>query len=249
MAQRFDELADKIELLERIVHLLSGDVPAPLLVEMEGQGRAFRFAQPNIKHFVFLHFSRIVSSINATVILARFGYSQELASLIRSIYEFTFKISYVSNGYFDPKLKEKTKLYVRQYFEDFSRKPGVVDKDTSPRQKEINVALGHNDKWLKEISGMTAPASDTAAMRYHLLSVYSNYLHGRYPELMDMYGRQPPEVHIRGMAQTPKDNENFLQLEATIDSVLLTIKNYVRRFGYHSIEATPDDIRSWANDI
>jgi hypothetical protein len=218
-------------------------------VELEGQGRAFRFGEPSLKHFVYLHLARVISGFNVALVLTKLGYCQELSVVLRTLYEFMIKIEYVSNGYFDQKIRDNILKYIGEYFSDFSRAPGRIDKDRSPRQKDINIALAENYERMMAASGFEANKIESARLRQHLLSVYSNYVHGRYPEIMDMFGGRPISIHLQGMAGTSKDGENYLQLEAALDSADLTIKNYVRRFGYHTAEDAPETLRRWANNI
>ena len=50
---------------------------------------------------------------------------------------------------------------------------------------------------------------------------FSNYVHGRYPETMDLYGGRPGRFHLRGMRGTPKIFENI----ETIDTFITTVSN------------------------
>ena len=249
MGDKFAHLSARIEFLEQVMQLLDKDIPRPMRVELDGQGRAFRFGDPKLKHFVYLHLARVISGLNAGMNLTKQGYGQELGVVLRTLYEFMIKIEYVSNGYFDQRLRDSIKKYLYEYFSDFSRSSGRIDKNRSPRQKDINIALAENYERMMAASGLESNKIESAKLRQHLLSVYSNYVHGHYPEIMDMFGGQPISIHLRGMAGTSKDDENCLQLEAALDTADLTAKNYVRRFGYHTAENAPETIRQWANNI
>jgi hypothetical protein len=48
--------------------------------------------------------------------------------------------------------------------------------------------------------------------------IFSNYVHGKYPEIMDLYGGRPGRFHLRGMSNTPKDLENLATLETFIEN-------------------------------
>jgi hypothetical protein len=55
---------------------------------------------------------------------------------------------------------------------------------------------------------------------------FSNYVHGKYLEAMDLYGGRPAHFHLRGMGGTPKDAENL----ATIDSFVDTVSKPLRKW-------------------
>src|SRR5260370_37240087 len=39
--------------------------------------------------------------------------------------------------------------------------------------------------------------------------LFSNYVHAKYPECMDLYGGRPGQFHLHGMNGTPKDGKNL----------------------------------------
>jgi hypothetical protein len=74
---------------------------------------------------------------------------------------------------------------------------------------------------------------------------FSNYVHGRYPEAMDMFGGEPPKFHLRGMGGTPKDDENFVMLEASIESISITLRILIQKLGMRGIVAAEKDVSAW----
>jgi hypothetical protein len=77
---------------------------------------------------------------------------------------------------------------------------------------------------------------------------FSNYVHGRYPEAMDMFGGEPPKFHLRGMGGTPKDDENFAMLEASIESISITLRMLVQKFGMRSMVAHGKELNTWFSE-
>ena len=60
--------------------------------------------------------------------------------------------------------------------------------------------------------------------------IFSNYVHGRYPETMDLYGGVPGHFHLNGMSDTPKDGENLESLDTLIVTASLSIAAFVKVF-------------------
>ena len=49
---------------------------------------------------------------------------------------------------------------------------------------------------------------------------YSNVVHGKYPEIINLYSRRPGHFHLRGMKSTPKETEILETLETFIVSAI-----------------------------
>ncbi|UVK56445.1 hypothetical protein DBIPINDM_003054 [Mesorhizobium sp. AR02] len=242
-------LSKKILFLQSAVSFLESELSRPLIVPDGDQAIAFRFSNPSIVHFCVLHLIRVVSCLNALIVLARYGYVQEICVLIRTGYEFLSKVDYVSTGYYDPEQREKVKLYVERYFSDNTRKPKRLDKDVSLRQKEINEGLQKNYENTTRSPKAPDDERGVAEMHRYVLSVFSNYVHARYPEVMDMFGGTPVQPHMVGMKGTPKDAENIVQIYTFFDSTNLSLKNVYLRLGYANSDVTPPSLREWAKSF
>ncbi|MER9304784.1 hypothetical protein NKJ06_06195 [Mesorhizobium sp. M0293] len=242
-------LGEKILFLQSAVSFLEAELGRLLIVPDGDQAIAFRFASPNIVHFCILHLIRVVSCLNATIVLARHGYVQEICVLIRTGYEFISKVDYVSTGYYDPEQRQKVKLYVERYFSDSTRKPKRLDKDVSPRQKEINEGLQKNYENTTKAPKPSDDERGIAEMHRYVLSVFGNYVHARYPEVMDMFGGTPVQLHMSGMKGTPKDAENIVQIYTLFESTDLSLKNVYLRLGYANSDSTPPSLREWARSF
>jgi hypothetical protein len=76
----------------------------------------------------------------------------------------------------------------------------------------------------KTLDGIAEQYDDTedrvpaAALYSNIYRVYSNYVHAKYPEIMDLYGGTPGRFHLHGMSGTPKDGENLGLLETFIET-------------------------------
>jgi hypothetical protein len=54
--------------------------------------------------------------------------------------------------------------------------------------------------------------------------ISSNFVHSRYPEVMEMINGDPLSLHLNGMKGTPRDEENLDVLEAFVESVSNALK-------------------------
>ena len=72
-----------------------------------------------------------------------------------------------------------------------------------PRQK-IRAFISNND-------GIDDPSSSIAAIRT-ISKAYSGFVHGASPQIMDMFGGDPPRFHTKGMLGTPRVEEGLKDL-------------------------------------
>ena len=79
----------------------AAELSPPLAYDSGRVHFGFRYAKPDERHFCLLKCLRAVSALNAALVLAEQGYSQEIAVLIRTSIEFTTHVKYVLNGMAD----------------------------------------------------------------------------------------------------------------------------------------------------
>jgi hypothetical protein len=155
----------------------------------------------------------MVSAFNASIDLARKGYTQEIGVLLRTLVECSTHIEYVVEPYTSEGHRLKAKKYVEEYFADSERVPFTAISREHIKQKTVHAALGKAlDDFAKEIGAAEhrLPAAELYSNSYRILS---NYVHARYPEAIDLFGGQPGQFHTKGMGGTPKDLENVAILE------------------------------------
>jgi hypothetical protein len=134
-------LRDRVVRLERIIEIFSGLVPAPKMYASQAE-RGFRFEQPDVRHFCLLKGARVVSALNAALELARSGYTQELAALMRILAECARHIEYVLDMDETNEHRANVEKYVRDFFDDAVRDPEAEIKGVLIRDKVVNDQLG-----------------------------------------------------------------------------------------------------------
>ena len=88
------------------------------------------------------------------------------------------------------------------------------------------------------------PAADLFSLVYR---VYSNYVHAKYPEIMDLYGGMPGHFHLRGMSGTPKYLENIELFQTFITTASNTFALMVRALDLHMLVETDPVVTAWYN--
>lgn len=135
--------------------------------------------------------------------------------------------------------------YVQEFFDDYARNDAKDFKRAKIVQGTVHKQLGAElDKFAHE-SGRD-PTKKTAEKMY--ADVYltcSNYVHGKYPEIMDLYGGKPGHFHLRGMSGTPKDAENIAFLEVAVGTVSNALVQMVSRLKLHGLVDSDPVLSTW----
>jgi hypothetical protein len=213
----------QISLLEKVTQLLANSLGEPTLRQINSD-RGFRYDKPTLHHFCLLKAVRVVSALNASIELARKGYVQEVAVLMRTVAEFTTHIEFVLDLDDSEEHALKVKNYVEAFFADSRRDPEAEVKKAQVPQGAVHTSIGKTlDKLMAEQAGSVEGRTPAAILYSNVYRIHSNYVHGKYPEIMDLYGGTPGRFHFHGMSGTPKDMENIASLEAFVLSASNTL--------------------------
>jgi hypothetical protein len=213
-------LQGRVSTLEKVVQLIAGTLDEPVFRQINSD-RGFRFEKPDIRHFCVLKAVRVVSALNASIVLAREGYTQEIGVLMRTLAEFATHIEFVLNTDDSEEHRTKVTQYMEAFFADTRRDPEAEIKKAQIPQGAVHASLGKTLDKLAEEQGSTDGRVPAANLYSKIYRIFSNYVHGKYPEIMDCFGGRPGKFHLRGMSGTRKDAENL----ATIDSFITTASN------------------------
>lgn len=211
------ELRLKIDPLERFVLAVADSMAQPGFYSKISD-RGFRYESPNLRHFCLLKAVRVVSALNASAELVRCGYTQEFAVLMRTLVECTTHIEYVFDINDAPEHRAAVEEYVKDFFADSERGAGTEVRKAQVPQKKVHESLGRTLDEIAEALGRSEQRRPAAELYWKIYRVYSNYVHAKYPEIMDMYGGRPGRFHLRGMSGTPKDAENLETLRSCIET-------------------------------
>lgn len=245
-----NEQAKQIILLQEVIETLFASIEPPVFLKFSDREAGFRFKTATPFHFCILKLGRAVSTLNAASHLYERGFSQEICTLIRILSECTTHAEYVAQGVENGQVKEEVFEYVEAYFNDTRRVRGMAAPRNHIRQEKINKAVGRFTDEAKDLIDegtqlpediedldylLSLPASQLMSDVYR---VFSNYVHARYPETMDMFGGGARVPHLNGMLGTPKDQENLETITMFITAVSNAAKLVIFKFGVeHLIES------------
>lgn len=198
------QIAEFTSQLEGSVHRLARHFEPPRFVDVNGFPE-FRHAQRDDLLLSFLKCIRAVSALNASVVLLRNGFVQEVGAQCRCIDEFCEDVLFLATplGEDGRYSVEQSRLVEEFFQEEFPEDPGPLmqsqPRNRVPRDK---VRAG-----IARIQGMPINPSDTNRLYRVLGRTFSGYVHGAYVHIMEMYGGPTLDrcrFHTSGMSGTPR---------------------------------------------
>lgn len=179
----------------------------------------FRYSEESIETLCLIKTGRILSSLNAIVVLFESGFFVEIAVLLRTIKECCAELSFLLENYPDGKLSKSQEQYINEFFtEEFSDPQDPIQsmrKHNRVPSKKIHAGsarnisnlseLIKNPKLRSEIQKIANP-SDHQETTLSILNIYSGYVHYGYSQSVEIISGIPPQYHLEGMADTPMVN-------------------------------------------
>ena len=193
--------------MEKTVHDLASRVPAPKTVAFK-DSFVFRHVEQTIHQAIVQKLARLVSSLRAAEVLMEYGFVQEQAVLQRVLDELQEDVVFLSFGAIESILPDIHKEYLVAFFQEEFDKESAIDST----QKRRMVSRKRIQAFLSRVPGAPKDQSTTVKISRTVSKTYSGYVHAASPQIMDMYGGDPPIFHMRGMLGTERHDEHRADL-------------------------------------
>lgn len=190
-----DTYRKSIDHLENVIGAFERELEKPELVHA-----AFVYKSPTVKHVCLLKGIRIVSGLNALLVLFQAGYVTEMGVLIRTIGDCINDIYFLLEHF--PDITPEVEKYLSNFFsEDLEETSIAQDQERKTHRTKARKIYASRARLLSEHINFSVGRD----MVYKIYSVYSGYVHAAYPNIMEMYGGEPPhKFHLQGMKGTPR---------------------------------------------
>jgi hypothetical protein len=196
---RFSQIQECIDLMGKALKEFTGILHHPEFVN-ESDIMCFRYKETHSLLFQILKCVRIVSSLNAALVLLKSGYVQEVGVLIRTVYEFNHDVEFIQEGHEKGCLNDKQQKIVDLFF---SAKIPAEEELLSSMKKPP--AVGRK-KLYSTIARDLNPENPHKIQ--HTLKIveeiYSGYVHGSYPQIMELYDGRSNLFCLDGLRSTPR---------------------------------------------
>lgn len=228
MSVTIEQLERLVQQTEDAVIKLERHFAPPDLVDIGGKP-FFRHARKNDLLMSYLKCVRAVSSLNASLVLLRHGYIQEIGTLCRCIDDYCQDILFIGSPLGeDGKPSEQQRRLVEEFFqEEFDD----LDNPLCSRQIRNRVPRSKVHAGIARMTGNPINPSDLQDMYRSLHKAFSGYVHGAYVHIMEIYGgkRKDLRYHMRGLQGTPRIPEWTETLSIYAYRTLIAVEVVARR--------------------
>jgi len=169
-----------------------------------GPGWVYRFEKKDIYHAVLMKLALLLSTLHAARTLNKAGHFAQQAMLQRVIEEanedILFLVYAATNDSF-------TELHQR-YLDAFWAEEYADHHDTlGSHQSRPMIPRKKIQAFLARIEGTELDPSRGSQLSKLLAKTYSGFVHGASPNIMEMYGGEPPRFFTRSLSGTPREDE------------------------------------------
>jgi hypothetical protein len=198
-AERYRALREAVDFLESAVDHLSDHLGRPDQVV----GGKFRYAEQSAQILQLGKAVRIVSGLNACLVLLPPGYYAEILMLLRCVNDFLGEILYVHEALQTGTPTAEQQRFLEHFFEEHGDTAEAIiakpPRGSVVERKKIHASHGR----------MMTPDNphDTQKTWAAIDAVFGGYIHGSYSSVMELYEGGTWRFRMRGMAGTPRANQ------------------------------------------
>lgn len=174
--------APNLDWYERALLRLCKTQPPPTLEIIDGI-TCYRFKDRTIQAAILLKMARYVSGLHAGEVLLAHGFLQELGALQRSIQDFAEDTMFLSMACIFDDLTELHQQYLTAFWEE---EPNFGDYQTSQKNRHETPRRKIQSYIATKTSG-GVPHSNAIATSKYLSRIFSGFVHGAAPHLMELY--------------------------------------------------------------
>lgn len=161
----------------------------------------YRYVEQTIFQAIVQKLARIQSVLRAALVLLENGYVQEQAMLNRVIDETNEDILFLVYAITNDKITTLHERYLTAFWEEEFE--DACDPINSEQRRDM-VPRKKIRAYISSVEGAPLDQSTSIALLRAISKVYSGFVHGASPQIMDSFGGQPPHFHTQGMLGTPR---------------------------------------------
>jgi len=231
----YDYFVSVLQRLEQQYHKMASHFGAPVpqrIITKQVEGFWFRYSVQSDTLLCFLKGVKLISTLNAALLLLRAGYVQECGALFRIASDCYTDILF----FLLPRDGDKTSKDQDRFFEEFFQEEfedpayplGTNQKRDNVPRKTIFASFG------SLVKGHVNP-SDAQSTLLTLHKAFSGYVHGAYPHIMELYGGAPARFHMSGMENTPKQVEMATHFLTELYRAIMATELVAMKLGLNEI--------------
>lgn len=206
-----------IELLENIFHRLEGRIDSPIQKPFGQDVRHFfyRYKKQTLETALVQKLARVITGLHSCLLLLQAGFFQEMAVLQRVLDDLDEEIMFLVAGrltgtWGDTHEKFLTAFFSETFVDPLNPETALDVKRKAVSRKDIRLAF---DKSASVMRNQGFPVDEKMINNQRVISsVFNGYVHAGSPQILELYGGDPPHYHLNGMLGTQR-------YEASVQSI------------------------------
>ena len=193
-----------------------------------GYGYVYRYQDKSIRQAIIQKLPRLVTGLQAIVMMNRYGLLQEQATLQRTLDEFDQDILFLCHAIVFDDWTERHETYLNGFYqEEFD----FLDSAIESSQKRPTVSRDKIVAYITKYRGGGDDQSNTIKLLRTINKTYSGYVHGASPQLMELYYGDPPNFHLFGSQDSPFFEDHSYDILSYFYRTILTFAVSAKAFG------------------
>lgn len=188
-----------VEVMGEAFDILSRKVGEPQRQPM-GSGYVYRYKEKSIYQAIVQKLARVVTGLQAITVLNRVGFLQEQAALQRTLDDFEEDIAFLCFGIIFNDMTDLHREYLAAFYEEEFDDPESAIRST---QKRPMIPRKKIRAFVSKDRGSGYDQSSTIEVGRTISKLYSGFVHGASPQLMELYFGTPPRFQLSGGANSP----------------------------------------------
>jgi hypothetical protein len=219
--------ANCVNRLAIALQTIEDGLPKPVFVDVSGQ-KQFRYEKHSVYHVAFLKGVRVVSGLNACLLLLSGGFVQEAMVLVRTLDDFLPEMLFILENAESGTLDDSQRKFIEDFFKEEFQNPNnpllnETRRETVPKRK-IWASMARQ-------MGPYVNPTDLQKMFQVTNDALSGYVHGAYPHIMELYGGSPPKFHLKGTNATPRIRMCIGQIQVYTQRAITTFEGLAKSLG------------------
>ena len=227
--------------LSVVISQIECHFPPPKLVSVGGQ-QQLRYSENTVYHVAFLKTVRMVSGLNASLALLTGGYYQEIMVVLRTVDDFFSDILFILENAEQKTLGDAQNKFMEDFFKEEFVNPNNPLENTKRRstvpKRKIWASVARQ-------IGQYANPSDAQKILQVTNDVFSGYVHGAYPQIMELCGGKPPRFHMNGVLMSPRIQTCFKQISFYLHRTIMVIGILTKNLGLGGLADRSGAIRNY----
>jgi hypothetical protein len=215
---------EAIPITEGAFRKLERQVTPPQLAPL-GDGFVYRYLEKSVEQALIQKLARMISGLHAARLLLDHGFVQEQGVMQRTLDELGEDITFLAASLTNDKITELHKRYLKSFYEEID----IDYQSVSSKKPEVPRKKIH--AYVARVLGLDLNESRAIALSKWISKFYSGFIHAASPNIMDMYGGNPPKFHIAGMLGTPHVDEYRKDFQFYLYRGLLDVCLVAKAFG------------------